>query len=160
MPPPRTYRFLHVDVFTDRVFGGNPLAVFPDPEGLSDVELQAIAREMNLAETTFVYPPSRPDAAARVRIFTPNRELPFAGHPTIGTAYVLANMDPALAAGMRSALEPTDRGPRFVFLARQPVLLALRTALTEPGRDETWRRRPTHCRHVALAPCRPRRHGA
>ena len=74
MPAQRAYRFVQVDVFTDRVFGGNPLAVFPDPNGLSDVELQAIAREMNLSETTFVYPPTRPDCAARVRIFTPVRE--------------------------------------------------------------------------------------
>ena len=92
MPGSRTYRFVQVDVFTDRVFGGNPLAVFPDPEGLADDELRAIASEKNLSETTFVFPPTLPDAAARVRIFTPSRELPFAGHPTIGTAYVLATL--------------------------------------------------------------------
>jgi len=87
----RTYPFVQVDVFTDRIFGGNQLAVFLEPDGLSDAEMQAIAREMNLAETTFVLPPSRSDCAARVRIFTPSTELPFAGHPTIGTAWVLAN---------------------------------------------------------------------
>src|SRR5438874_5816109 len=86
----RALDLVQVDVFTDRVFGGNPLAVFLDGRGLSDGEMQAIAREMNLSETTFVLPATRPDCAARVRIFTPAREIPFAGHPTVGTAWVLA----------------------------------------------------------------------
>jgi trans-2,3-dihydro-3-hydroxyanthranilate isomerase len=86
----RRYPFVHVDVFTDRVLGGNPLAVLLDADGLSDGEMQAIALENNLSETTFVLPPTRRDCAARVRIFTPGRELPFAGHPTLGTAWVLA----------------------------------------------------------------------
>src|SRR5215216_6816169 len=87
---PRTYTFAQVDVFTERIFGGNSLAVFLEPDGLSDAEMQSIALEMNLAETTFVFPPSQPDCVARVRIFTPTRELPFAGHPTVGTAWLLA----------------------------------------------------------------------
>jgi len=87
---PRELRFVQVDVFTERVFGGNPLAVVFEAAGLSDMEMQAIAREMNCSETTFLLPPTRSDCAARVRIFTPARELPFAGHPTIGTAWVLA----------------------------------------------------------------------
>ena len=87
---PRDYEFVQVDVFTDRVFGGNPLAVFLDGRGLDGGRMQAIAREMNLSETTFVLPPTRPDCVARVRIFTPGREVPFAGHPTVGTAWVLA----------------------------------------------------------------------
>ena len=86
----REHRFAQVDVFTDRVFGGNPLAVVFDADGLGDAEMQAIAREMNLSETTFLLPPTRPECAARVRIFTPAREVPFAGHPTIGTSWVLA----------------------------------------------------------------------
>ena len=86
----RTYRFVQVDVFTDEVFRGNPLAVVLDAEGNTDGEMQAVAREMNLSETTFVLPSSRPECAARVRIFTPGSELPFAGHPTIGTSFVLA----------------------------------------------------------------------
>jgi trans-2,3-dihydro-3-hydroxyanthranilate isomerase len=86
----RELLFVQVDVFTDRVFGGNPLAVVFEAAGLTDAEMQAIAREMNCSETTFLLPPTRPDCAARVRIFTPARELPFAGHPTIGTAWVLA----------------------------------------------------------------------
>jgi trans-2,3-dihydro-3-hydroxyanthranilate isomerase len=86
----RQYRLIHVDVFTRTRFGGNQLAVFPEAEGLSDDEMQAIAREMNFSESTFVLPPTDPTADARVRIFTPGRELPFAGHPVVGTAFVLA----------------------------------------------------------------------
>jgi trans-2,3-dihydro-3-hydroxyanthranilate isomerase len=86
----REFEFVQVDVFTDRVLAGNALAVFLDGRGLDDVQMQDIAREMNLAETTFVLPPSRPDCVAGVRIFTPGREVPFAGHPTVGTAWVLA----------------------------------------------------------------------
>jgi PhzF family phenazine biosynthesis protein len=86
----RRYRFRHVDVFTTTPLGGNPAAVFLDAEGLTDAEMQAIAREMNLSETTFVLPPTARDVADyRLRIFTPRRELPFAGHPTIGTVAVL-----------------------------------------------------------------------
>lgn len=78
-----------MDVFTDRQFGGNPLAVFPDSAGLTDAQMQDIAKEMNLSETTFVLPAERTDCDVAVRIFTPRTELPFAGHPTIGTASVL-----------------------------------------------------------------------
>jgi len=85
----RSYPFLWVDVFTDRPFGGNGLCVVFDAEGLSDEEMQALARETNQSETTFVLPPTRPGADYRVRIFTPVRELPFAGHPTLGTAAAL-----------------------------------------------------------------------
>jgi trans-2,3-dihydro-3-hydroxyanthranilate isomerase len=86
----RTYRYVTVDVFTTERFGGNPLAVLPEASGLSDAEMQAIAREFNFSETSFVLPPEDPDNTARVRIFTPTREMPFAGHPNIGTAVVLA----------------------------------------------------------------------
>ena len=82
-------RYVLADVFTDVAFGGNPLAVFLDGHGLETRQMQAIAREMNLSETTFVTRGSGP-GAFRVRIFTPANELPFAGHPTIGTAVVLA----------------------------------------------------------------------
>jgi trans-2,3-dihydro-3-hydroxyanthranilate isomerase len=82
--------FVTVDVFTDRKFGGNPLAVFPDATSLTSAQMQAIAGEFNLAETTFVLPPREPSHTAEVRIFTPRAELPFAGHPNIGTAFVLA----------------------------------------------------------------------
>ncbi len=77
------------DVFTDTPFGGNQLAVFPDATGLPEAQLQKIAREFNFSEVTFVYPPKDPANTARVRIFTPTMEIPFAGHPTIGTAIAL-----------------------------------------------------------------------
>ena len=81
--------FYQVDVFTDHIFGGNPLAVFTDGQCFREEDLQMVAREMNLSETTFVYPSTRDEADFDVRIFTPTREIPFAGHPTLGTAYVL-----------------------------------------------------------------------
>ena len=88
----RSYSFVTVDVFTERRFGGNPLAVFPDAHGLSAEEMQALAAELNLSETAFVLPPSDPANTARVRIFHRTAEMPFAGHPNIGTAIVLARM--------------------------------------------------------------------
>lgn len=83
-------RFITTDVFTDRPFGGNPLAVVLDAEGLSTEAMQAIAAEFNLSETTFVLPPQDSAHTAHVRIFTPRAEMPFAGHPNVGTAFVLA----------------------------------------------------------------------
>src|SRR3981189_2449220 len=82
--------FTTVDVFTDRPFGGNPLAVVTNAQGLSTEQMQAIAAEFNLAETTFVLPPKDAAHTAEVRIFTPKAEMPFAGHPNVGTAFVLA----------------------------------------------------------------------
>lgn len=82
-------RYLVYDVFTDTPFGGNQLAVFPEAEKLPQDKLQKIAREFNFSETTFVYPPDDPGHTAKVRIFTPTMEVPFAGHPTIGTAVAL-----------------------------------------------------------------------
>lgn len=84
-----SYRYRVVDVFTQHSLEGNALAVFLDASGLDGVTMQKIAREMNLSETTFLFPPTRSDCAVSVRIFTPNRELVFAGHPTIGTSFVL-----------------------------------------------------------------------
>jgi trans-2,3-dihydro-3-hydroxyanthranilate isomerase len=83
-------KFVTVDVFTNRQFGGNPLAVVADATGLSTQQMRSIAAEFNLAETTFVLPPEKAEHTARVRIFTPRAELPFAGHPNVGTAFVLA----------------------------------------------------------------------
>jgi trans-2,3-dihydro-3-hydroxyanthranilate isomerase len=88
-----TYEFVTVDVFTTQRFGGNPLAVFPDARGLTSEQMQALAMEFNLSETTFVLPPDDPQHHAKVRIFTPRAELPFAGHPNVGTGYVLACRD-------------------------------------------------------------------
>jgi trans-2,3-dihydro-3-hydroxyanthranilate isomerase len=80
------------DVFTDRPFGGNPLAVFPDPGTASDDLMQAIARELNISECVFVFPPANPAHAVSLRIFTPRMELPFAGHPTVGTVCTLLSL--------------------------------------------------------------------
>ncbi len=82
--------FYTADVFTDQIFGGNPLAVFPDAAGLTDEQMRMVAREFNLSETVFVFPPANPDYTRKLRIFTPGMELAFAGHPTIGGAIVLA----------------------------------------------------------------------
>ncbi len=87
-----TYAFVTVDVFTDTRFGGNQLAVFPDARGMTDAQMQALAAEFNLSETTFVLPPSDPANTARVRIFNRSAEMPFAGHPNVGTGWVLAGM--------------------------------------------------------------------
>ncbi|MBH0191557.1 MAG: PhzF family phenazine biosynthesis protein, partial [Nitrospira sp.] len=92
MPEPRSLKFYQADVFTSQPFGGNPVAVFPDANGLPDEQLQKIAREMNLSETVFVFPPSDPAAVVRLRIFTPTQEIPFAGHPVVGAMHVLAQI--------------------------------------------------------------------
>ena len=85
-------QFYQADVFTNEPFGGNPLAVFPDAGQLTDREFQQIAREMNLSETVFVLPPTDSRALAKIRIFTPSQELPFAGHPVLGTFFILATL--------------------------------------------------------------------
>lgn len=83
------YRYRVVDVFTTEPLQGNPLAVFPDASEIDESTMQKIARELNLSETTFVLPPTHPNCCARVRIFTPNQEMTFAGHPIIGTSFVM-----------------------------------------------------------------------
>lgn len=105
-----TYAFVTLDVFTDRPFGGNPLAVFTDARGMSDAQMLALAGEMNLSETTFVLPPQDPAHTARVRIFHRTGEMPFAGHPSIGTGYVLATMghEGALTLEMIAGLVKVD----------------------------------------------------
>jgi trans-2,3-dihydro-3-hydroxyanthranilate isomerase len=90
--PERTYEFVQLDVFTQTPLSGNPLAIFPDARGLNDAEMQAVAREMNLSETTFIFPRDAATEARegkKVRIFTVEQELPFAGHPTLGTSLYL-----------------------------------------------------------------------
>src|SRR3977135_864072 len=96
------YRYRVVDVFTEHPLEGNALAVFPDASTMDASMMQRIARELNLAETAFVLPPTRSDCAARVRIFTPAKEMLFAGHPTIGTAFVL--LDEGLVPGQTGDL--------------------------------------------------------
>lgn len=90
--PTRRLQFYKADVFADEPFGGNPVAVIPDAEDLTDREFQQIAREMNLSETVFVVPPTDPAAIAKLRMFTPTQEIPFAGHPAIGTFFVLGSL--------------------------------------------------------------------
>ena len=112
---PRSYRYLHYDVFTDHLFGGNQLAVFLDGRGLAAETMQAIAKEMNFSETTFILPPERSETDVRMRIFTPGHELPMAGHPTIGSTFALA----------RAGVIGPDR-ERFVFgLGIGPVPVSL-----------------------------------
>ena len=113
--------FVTVDVFTKDTFGGNPLAVFfaldRQTAPLTTQQMQSIAAEMNYSETTFVLPPADPANTARIRIFTPKSELPFAGHPNVGTGFVLASYPEALpvsgrltisAAGTRGQATATD----------------------------------------------------
>jgi len=114
-------RFHTLDVFSDRPFGGNQLAVFPDAAAIPEHLFQSIAREFNLSETVFVLPPRRPDAARRLRIFTPGRELPFAGHPTVGSAALLVELGlvPAPEGTAAFVLEE-EVGPVPVTVRRQP----------------------------------------
>jgi trans-2,3-dihydro-3-hydroxyanthranilate isomerase len=156
--------FVTVDVFTDRKFGGNPLAVVPDARGLTAGQMHAIAAEFNLAETTFVLPPQDPAHTAQVRIFTPRAELPFAGHPNVGTAFVVANRgvshgrtvsDPIVfeeKAGL-VRLDPIKQGSAVVgarLAPPQPVVrgddidveLAAAAGSLASGDIETARQRP------------------
>jgi trans-2,3-dihydro-3-hydroxyanthranilate isomerase len=123
-----------VDVFTERALEGNPLAVFPDASGINAVMMQGIARELNLAETTFVLPPTRGDCAARVRIFTPAKEMAFAGHPTIGTAFVLLD-EGLVPATTREFLLQENVGPVAVRVDTGPrPMLWLTTPPIQAGR--------------------------
>lgn len=126
---PRSY--LHYDVFTDRPLVGNQLAVFADAQGLDTVHMQAIAREMNYSESTFILPTERPDTDIRMRIFTPFNEMPMAGHPTIGSTFALAHTG-AIARGAKRFvfglnigptpvdLEWGDEGLSFVWMTQRP----------------------------------------
>lgn len=111
----RTYRYLHLDVFTDVPFEGNQLAVFPEPAGLTDAEMQTITREMNFSECTFIFPPETPGTDVRMRIFTPGEELPMAGHPTIGSTFALVETG-AIARGRESFVFGLGVGPTPVSL--------------------------------------------
>ncbi len=88
----RRYEFYQADVFTEVIFGGNPVVVFPSAEGLSDQEMQQIARETNMTETVFVFPPTKPKADVKLRFFSPSTELPYSAHPSVGAHVVLAHL--------------------------------------------------------------------
>lgn len=109
------YRYLHYDVFTDRRFGGNQLAVFPDAAGLADHTMQQIAREIGFAETTFVTRADAPGTDVRMRIFTPGTELPMAGHPVVGSTFALAR-EGAIAAGRTGWVYGLNIGPTPVSM--------------------------------------------
>lgn len=126
----RSYRYLHLDVFTDRLFGGNQLAVVLDGRGLAPALMQAIAKEMNFSETTFVLPPELPGTDMRVRIFTPGEELPMAGHPTVGTAFALARCG-VLTPDAARVVFGLGVGPTDVALAWHGDTLASAT-MTQP----------------------------
>jgi trans-2,3-dihydro-3-hydroxyanthranilate isomerase len=144
------FRYLTCDVFTSVPFGGNQLAVFPDARGIPEGRLLDVTREFNYSETTFVYPPADARHARRVRIFTPGGEVPFAGHPTVGTAHVLAEIGEIALTGemtnivleekvgpVRVAIRAADGRPVFAQLsvAKLPEVLAP----PPPSRDELAR---------------------
>jgi trans-2,3-dihydro-3-hydroxyanthranilate isomerase len=125
------YRYLHLDVFTGERFGGNQLAVFLDARGLTAETMQAVTKEMNFSESTFILPAERPDTDIRMRIFTPGREMPMAGHPTVGSAFALALtgvIPPGRrrwTVGLNIGPTPVDidwagNSPTFVWMTQQP----------------------------------------
>jgi trans-2,3-dihydro-3-hydroxyanthranilate isomerase len=153
-PSPREYRFFQADVFTDRPFAGNPLAIFPEADGLTSEEMQSIAKEMNLSETTFVLPPTDSKARFRLRIFTPASELPLAGHPVVGTCFVLAarGMIP-LEEGSNRIFQECKAGvlPVDIVVSRGKVDKAVMTQ-ARPSFFEEYRNRELLAAAVGLPP--------
>jgi trans-2,3-dihydro-3-hydroxyanthranilate isomerase len=136
MAMPRELKYDHVDVFTDKPLGGNQLAVFHSPGQVTPALMLAIAREINFSETTFVFPAKSSGATARVRIFTPSQEIPFAGHPALGTAYVLASRSKkkleqmTLELGVGAILIDIERrGKKITSLAMHQPLPVFGSAL-------------------------------
>lgn len=129
----RSLRYRVVDVFTEEALLGNPLAVLPDAPDLDTATMQRIAKEFNLSETVFIYPPANDAAVARLRIFTPQRELPFAGHPTVGSAFVLIDEGraPATRFNLEEGVGPVpirvDQGARPLIWLRTPPIREGRT---------------------------------
>jgi len=147
----RRYRYLHLDVFTSEAFGGNQLAVFLDARGLTAETMQAMTKEMNFSESTFILPAERPDTDIRMRIFTPGREMPMAGHPTVGSTFALA-LAGVIPTGRRRWVfglnvgpTPVDiewdgERPAFVWMTQQrpvfgPVVTDLESAARAVGLD-------------------------
>jgi trans-2,3-dihydro-3-hydroxyanthranilate isomerase len=116
------YRIVNVFAIAGQRLSGNPLCVFEDGRGLSDGQMQALARQLNLSETTFVLPATADGATAHVRIFTPTLEMPFAGHPTLGTAHVVAAGRDKVVLEMRAGLVPvTGRASAWTLRAKPPT---------------------------------------
>ncbi|MGD9905869.1 MAG: PhzF family phenazine biosynthesis protein [Vicinamibacterales bacterium] len=139
--------YLHYDVFTSRPFEGNQLAVFDDARGIDGAEMQRLTREMNFAESTFLLPPERPDTDIRMRIFTPGREMPMAGHPTVGTTFALAHRGD-IAPGRARWVFGLNIGPTAVALDWAGD--RLETAWMDQGRPE-WRPAVTPAEEVLAA---------
>ncbi|HTR78754.1 MAG TPA: PhzF family phenazine biosynthesis protein [Gemmatimonadaceae bacterium] len=143
---PSKHRFVTLDVFTSSAFGGNQLAVFPDASGIPEDALIRITREFNFAEVTFCYPPANPAHTKRVRIFTPAREIPFAGHPTVGTAIALIELgmagahvgEPAglvLEEGVGPIPVTVKRAPGAAAFAQFSTARLAEVGPPAPGRD-------------------------
>lgn len=147
------YGYHTLDVFTDRVFGGNPLAVFPHADGIPGGVMASIARELNLSETVFVLRPASADGTRRLRIFTPGAELPFAGHPTLGTAHLLAALgEPGLEAAddaLAQVLFEEGIGPVRVTIRREAGMPVF-TQLTAAQAPEMGPRPPSRERLARL----------
>ena len=137
-------RFQTLDVFTETALAGNPLAVVLDAEGLDVSRMQAIAAEFNLSETVFVFEPRNPVNSARIRIFTPKRELPFAGHPTVGAA--------ALIAHERAGDDLAHRGRGLLFVPRRRVERPIERALGRLRRSEAPAENPVSTTTVRPSP--------
>ena len=138
----RRFRYVVVDVFTDTPLAGNQLAVFTDARDLDELTMQALAKEMNFAETVFVLPPPSDEADVRIRIFTPALELPFAGHPTLGSAFVLGGPLPKIVIRLETGagvvpVELEREGPRIVF-GRMEQPIPSWEPVADPRRS--WRR--------------------
>ena len=151
MTPP-TRRFFTLDVFTTERFAGNPLAVVLDADGLETETMQRIAREFNLSETVFVFPPEDRAHRARLRIFTPARELPFAGHPTVGTAVLLSIIDGRAGTSEFVMEEKVGAVPCVVRQERAGTAHATFDLPRLPSREDAARDRGAMASALGLAP--------
>src|SRR5271170_7448267 len=133
MKQKKSYRYQVVDVFTQIPLEGNPLAVFPNAADLESSTMQRIARELNLSETVFVVDSQRADCAARLRIFTPGKEMEFAGHPTVGTAFVLVQKGIVSSGTRNFCVEENVGAIPVVVDERDPSILWLRTPAVHDG---------------------------
>src|SRR5438445_820650 len=157
---PERYSYITVDVFTDRAFAGNPLAVVTDASGLTPEQMQAIAAEFNYSESTFVLPPDDRSHTARIRIFTRQNEIPFAGHPNVGTAFVLALVAERSGRTLGSTVvfeEGAGRVP--VDLIRDAEGRLASTQVFAPGRNRGGSRHRERQRRARRPPGEPRAGG-